>query len=72
LNISQDLLLRHIEKGYSSEASLEIMTEIREAKETATAINGSTSLQGTVQNDLGTDKPSLKSAYRQATGRRAE
>lgn len=71
LGISLDMAVRHIEKGYSSETSLDIMTEIRETRELQTAIDSSTSLQSTAQDDAGSKKPDLKTAYRQAVGKRA-
>ena len=71
LGISLDMAVRHIEKGYSSETSLDIMTEIRETRELQTAIDSSTGVQSTAQDDAGNKKPDLKTAYRQAVGKRA-
>ena len=70
LNLSSELIQRHIEKGYSTEASLDIMTEIREARETETAIDSSTGLTGWVQDDMNGDKINLAAAYKKAVGKK--
>lgn len=76
LNLSNELIQRHIEKGYSTEASLDIMTEIREARETETAIDSSTGLTGSVQDDASFvdaktgEKVDIASAYKKAVGKK--
>ena len=70
LNLSSELIQRHIEKGYSTEASLDIMTEIREARETETAIDSSTGLTASAQDDMNGDKINLSAAYKKAVGKK--
>lgn len=72
LSLSNELIQRHIEKGYSTEASLDIMTEIREGREAATAIAAGTGLQSTVEQDPSIPtRPDISAAYRKAVGKKA-
>lgn len=73
LRLSPELALEHIEAGYSSEASLAMMTAIATGISAATATNGSVGLQSTLDKGPGGDPvdntAALASAYKAATGK---
>jgi ClpP class serine protease len=72
LGIKLDTALNHIEKGYSGESSLEIMTAIAEGAANSSAIQASTGATGTVDVDLGLSvdgqKTDLAAAFKKAKG----
>ena len=54
LHLSMEMAVKHISRGFSTETSLEILTEIAEATGKANAIDGATGLSAALDPDLAT------------------
>jgi ClpP class serine protease len=70
LNMSETLVQSHIERGYTAEQSLGMMTEVRQGIEAATAIQTGAGMRPSGDAGNGEGKINLKDALAKAHGRK--